>query len=110
MTLPGWFTIADGFYTEQIVPNSASVLTVRVGKQYGLGDLDGDGDTDAAAVLIAQSDSSGTFYKPAAVVDEKGTPFHRGSAFLGDCIVIESVSVDAGRITVEIIVQGRTIP
>jgi hypothetical protein len=81
-----------------------------LGEQYGFGDLDGDSDIDAAVMLITQSGGSGTFYTLAAVLDDNGTPVHRGSAFLGDRIMIESVAIDNGQITVELVTQGPDDP
>jgi hypothetical protein len=53
--------LTNGVYEEEIVPGSASKLTIRLRDQYATGDLNGDGVADAAVVLAGNSGGSGVF-------------------------------------------------
>ena len=66
----------------------------------GFGDLDGDGNADAAAVLAVQSGGSGSFYYLAAMLDQAGEPEQAGVALLGDRIQLQSVTIQDGLIVV----------
>lgn len=67
----------------------------------GFGDLDGDGNTDAAAVLAVQSGGSGSFYYLAAMLDRAGEPEQAGAALLGDRIQLQSVTIQDSLIVVK---------
>ncbi|MFC1650471.1 hypothetical protein ACFL2X_02770 [Candidatus Latescibacterota bacterium] len=106
----GSFIMSDGMYKEKIVPNSASELTVMLGEKYDFGDIDSDGDEDAAVVLISNPGGSGTFYSLAVVIDDNGKLTNKCNVFLGDRVKINSVSVESGKIIVDMITQGVNDP
>ena len=56
----GVITLADGSCIETIVPDSASKLRVTLSDFYAHGDLNGDGVSDAAVILISNSGGSGS--------------------------------------------------
>ncbi len=75
-----------------------------------LGDLNGDGISDAAVVLSWDGGGSGTFYYLAAVVDEGGTPVNVSTTYLGDGLGIRSVEISSGTITIDMLVRGLFDP
>lgn len=102
--------LTNGAYQEEIVPGSASKLTINLLDQYAFGDLNGDGAPDAAVFLAANSGGSGVFVYLAAVLNDKGTPKHIASVALGDRVQIKSVSIRAGEIAVDSLTQGPNDP
>jgi hypothetical protein len=103
--------LTDGEYEEEIVPGAASKLIIVVyPDMHAFGDLDGDGVDDAAVVLATSGGGSGTFISLEAVINDKGTPQHVASAELGDRTKIESVAIESGRITVEMVTHGPEDP
>ncbi len=65
-----------------------------------LGDLDGDGADDGAAIVAVAMGGSGGFYYLAAVVDREGVPRPAGVALLGDRVQVQSVTIEDGLIVV----------
>ena len=98
-TREGSATLEDGEFREQAAPGSATEVVIRLGK-WSLGDLDGQGDLDAAAITIEDPGGSGTFYYLHALIKDDDDLRDAGVAFLGDRIRIEGVSVHDGVITV----------
>ncbi len=74
------------------------------------GDLDGDGRSDAAVVLVTQPGGSGTFFYLVAMVDRDGFPVQGAITLLGDRVRIQSISVAAGQIQVRMLTQGPGDP
>ncbi len=70
------------------------------------GDLNGDGKTDAVAVLDDQSSGSGHFIWIAAVLDVLGKPTPTEAVMLGDRIGVKAVKIDNGQIVADIVGQG----
>ena len=87
-----------------------SRLTVALAGEPALGDLDGDGAADAAVVLETDGGGSGVFMELAAVLSRGGAPVHAASALLGDRVIMESVSIEAGAVVVQMVTQGENDP
>ena len=62
------------------------------------GDLDGDGDPDAAVLLVATPGGSGTFYYAAAAINDNGTYVGTNAILLGDRVAPQNVAVSNGMI------------
>lgn len=62
------------------------------------GDLDGDGDPDAAVLLVSTPGGSGTFYYAAAAIDDNGTYVGTNAILLGDRVAPQNVAVSNGMI------------
>lgn len=102
--------LTDGRYEEAIQPGAASKLVIVLHSLYALGDLNGDGTDDAAAILVANAGGSGSFYHLVAVLNEGGTPRPAAVASLGDRVKVEKVSVKSGEVTIDLITQGPQDP
>jgi len=103
--------LTDGEYEEEIVPGAASKLIIVFYRDmYAFGDLDGDGVEDAAVVLATSGGGSGTFISLEAVINDKGTPNHVATAFLGDRVEVKSVAIESGKITVDMVTHGPDDP
>lgn len=110
--LGGKAKLTNGTYKEKLVPGSPAYedLVISLSDKYAFGDLNGDGVGDAAAILMSNSGGSGTFFRLAAVLNENGTPTNVASTILGDRVQIKSVSIQSGRLIVNVIKQGPNDP
>ena len=70
------------------------------------GDLDGDGNADAAVVLFTSGGGSGAFIYLVAVLDRDGAPSQTARAYLGDRARVESLSISGGRVLAQILAHG----
>jgi hypothetical protein len=103
--------LTDGEYQEEIVPGSASKITIlMMPDKVAFGDLNGDGVDDAAVILASSGGGSGTFITLEAVINDAGTPKDVASASLGDRVQINSVVIAGGKITVDMITHGPDDP
>jgi uncharacterized membrane protein len=106
----GKIKLNDGSYQEKIVPESATELVIKLSDRIAFGDLNGDGAEDAAVILISDPGGSGTFYELAAVINSNGKPQHAASAFLGDRVKVEDISIRTGQIVIRMVTHQRTDP
>ena len=97
MASTGKAQLQYGKFEEAAAPGSATMTKISLGKEQVPGDLDGDGDLDAAVTLVADPGGSGTFTYLAAVRNQNGTAQPIGSIFLGDRIRGLSVLAGEGR-------------
>jgi hypothetical protein len=103
--------LTDGEYQEEMVPGAASKLIIVVyPDMYAFGDLNGDGVDDAALVLATSGGGSGTFISLEALLNDQGRPTHVASVPLGDRAQIQSVAIEAGEITVDMVTHGPEDP
>ncbi len=87
-------------------PNSSALDTLRL-YQATRGDLLGNGEQDAAVILINSTSGTGVFYYLAAVfADGTTTP----AVLLGDRITTESITIYDGAIIVHYKDRGPTQP
>jgi hypothetical protein len=77
---------------------------------YAFGDLNGDGVDDAAVILIESSGGSGNFRYLAAVINEGGAPVNVATQFIGDREQMQSITIEDGEITVDMVAHGPDDP
>lgn len=77
-----------------------------MGDKIALGDLNGDGNGDAVVPTIEELGGSGSFFYLVASLNENGQPKEAATQLLGDRIVINSISVQNGQITVNMLDHG----
>ena len=85
-------------------------VTVSLTDFVAFGDLNGDGLSDAVAVLVTHGGGTGSFYDLAAVIDRRGKAVHAASAPLGDRVKVESVGITAGQVEVRMVTHAREDP
>ncbi len=98
----GTATLSDGEFRQPVASGSAAEMTIQLGK-WTLGDLDGGGGVDAAAITIEQPGGSGTFHVLHALINQDDGLRDAGTAFLGDRIRVEGVSIHDRVISVAIL-------
>lgn len=73
---------------------------------HAFGDLDGDGSSDAIAVLQVTDGGSGIYYYLSTVYNDHGSPKVVGPAFvLGDRLEFRSVSIREGKVTAQLMMH-----
>ncbi len=79
---------------------------------HAIGDLDGDGANDAAAILVESTGGTGTFSFLFAVVARQGQPVQVGEPeWLGDRSVVQRVTIDRkGVITIRYVTHAAGDP
>lgn len=86
-------TLAAGQAQHPVVPGSAERVETRVFGEPECGDLDGDGDEDAAVILLHRTGGSGTFYYIAAAIREQHGFIGTNAILLGDRIAPGSAHI-----------------
>lgn len=84
----------------EAAPGSAAKISTSAFGQPAFGDLDGDGDDDAALILLRQPGGSGTFFYVAAAVNTNGKFVGTNALFLGDRIAPQDISIRNGQVLV----------
>lgn len=112
ITQTGKAKLVNGVFEEQAAPNSSTVNKVTLlSEKTAWGDLNQDGETDAAVVLLSDAGGSGTFYYLSAVVNKAEQMLPTSTALLGDRVEVSAVSIDAeGGITVELLTRLESEP
>ncbi len=91
------FNLINGLAEKEITPGSASKNTVHVFGEPVYGDLDKDGDLDAAVLLVNDSGGSGVFYYAVLAINNDGVYRATETMFLGDRIAPQTVGIEEGR-------------
>src|SRR5712691_1889475 len=93
----------DGSYRQD---DPGSRVFINFVGPVAFGDLDGDGVDDAVTILSENLGGSGIFMYLAAVVNRGGHPVNVNTAYLGDRVKVEALSIHSGTIAVDLLVQG----
>ncbi len=88
--------LVNGRAVESVAPSVKTKTKIVVCGQPVYGDLDGDGQRDAALLLVLDPGGSGTFYYAAAARYENGTYRGTNAVFLGDRIAPQEVAIRDG--------------
>lgn len=91
------YTLVDGKAVVQTSPDSASQNVLSIFGEPTTGDLDNDGDTDAAVLLSLTTGGSGTFYYAALALSTSYGYKSTNTLFLGDRIAPQTVEIHDGR-------------
>ena len=89
-------TLVNGSATQEIAPDSASMLRVETFGEPTRGDLDFDGDDDAAVTLVVNSGGTGTFYYVAAALYAGTRTEGTNAILLGDRIAPQTLEIRNG--------------
>ena len=101
--------LTDGrFEGQPFDSGSASRPTVSlVREQIALGDLDGDGEEDAAALLVESSGGSGSFVYLAAISFAGGEPRNLATTLIGDRVQVRGLSYENQTLKLDMVVAGE---
>lgn len=95
--------LGDGSYSRT---DSLDDFVMTRLERTSLGDLNNDGQADAAVILSSNYGGSGDFVELAAVINQNGLPKHVASALLGDRVEIKSLAIHQGIISVDMLTHG----
>ena len=103
----GKVPLVNGTWTD-----SAGGSTFTLHPTHALGDLDGDGQADAVAILVEATGGTGSFSYLFALMNRGGVPVQLGEPeWLGDRTVIERLSIDRkGVVSVRYVTHGDDDP
>ena len=90
--------------------DGASITAGIYDDLIAFGDLDNDGFDDAAVVIYSDGGGSGTFIELEVFLNDYGYPVYWTSAELGDRTVINSISIENSKITIDAVVHKDTDP
>jgi hypothetical protein len=102
----GMVQLSDGRYSEDLASASGDRMRVTLSDKLAFGDLNRDGNNDAALILIADQGGQGVFYNLEAVLNSGGIADPRASYVLGDRIRVNSVIILDGEIMVDVTRRG----
>jgi len=88
--------LVDGCAETEAAPGSAAKIKTCAFGSPVYGDLDDDGDEDAALLLVQNPGGSGTFYYVAAARNVTGAYAGTHAVLLGDRVAPQSFSIDSG--------------
>jgi len=104
------FTLKNGFASGPQDIQKIAQGTLQLFGEPVYGDLDADGDLDAAVLLVHTSEGSGTFYYAALVFSQgKGGTTTKGM-LLGDRIAPQTVEIHEGRAVYNYAVRAGNEP
>jgi hypothetical protein len=103
----GKVPLDNGRWTD---PAGGSTFTLH--PTHAIGDLDGDGNADAVAILVESSAGTGSFYYMFALMNRNGAPVQFGEPeWLGDRTVVERLSIDRqGIVSIRYVTHGDDDP
>ncbi len=78
--------------------------------KIAFGDLNNDGKEDAAVIVTISGGGSGNFRELAIMENQEGSPINLTSVDLGDRVIINSITIESGIITLDMITQGPNDP
>jgi hypothetical protein len=88
--------LRDGRHEEGAAPGSAAVIRTYVFGQPAYGDIDGDGDEDAAVFLSHDPGGTGTFSFVAVALNENGNYRGTNAVLLGDRVITQNLKITSG--------------
>ncbi len=92
--------LTGGKAEKEAAPGSASKITTSVFGELTLGDVNADGQNDAALILVQNGGGSGTFYYLAVAYSSSTGIIGTNTLLLGDRIAPQSVEIRNGMVIV----------
>jgi hypothetical protein len=91
-------TLVNGKAEKEATPGSATKITTTIFGQPTSGDLNNDGEADAAIILVQDPGGSGTFYYAAAAINTANGAQGTNAVLLGDRIAPQNIEIKNGQV------------
>jgi hypothetical protein len=101
-----WVQVKNGEFTRKNPDNPLFVSIVKI----ALGPLSNHRTKDAAVIYDYNTGGSGFFMMLCAVINDQGKPKQIATTDLGDRVKINSLSIQAGKIVIDMVVHGPKDP
>jgi heat shock protein HslJ len=105
----GTIQLTDGEYRQPAAEDSASEIVTQLTEHIAVGEMS-SGEQVVAVILVSQTGGTGTFYDLVVMNVQDGQLSNPTSTYLGDRIVINSLTIDNDQIVVDMVVQGPEDP
>lgn len=92
--------LVNGQYYAPYVESVGQGVLVGLSGMRASGDLDRDGDPDAAVLLVADATDDRMFIYLGAILNENGAPARTTAIELGDRVKVDDLSIEHGQIVV----------
>jgi hypothetical protein len=103
--------LVNGSFTSGIDPAATGYISVTMGNMVAIGDLNFDGQEDAAVVLGVNTGGTGVFTSIAAVLNLGGAPVHAASVYIDDRPIIgDLMTIVSGEIIAQATIHGENDP
>lgn len=103
-------TLNDGRFIDQPNDDSPAHQVAILSPLLGSGDLNGDGVTDAAVMVVVMTSSGSMYHNLRAIINDRGVARDRGGAALGDRVQVESMSISEGEVSVDLLTHAPDDP
>jgi hypothetical protein len=101
-----WVQLKNGEFTRRNPDNPLFVNLVKI----ALGNLSPNQTKDAAVIYAYNTGGTGNFTMLAAVINDQGRPKDIARTDLGDRVKINSLSIQAGKIIIDMVTHGPNDP
>lgn len=105
----GSVQLTDGEFRQPAAEGSAADILTQMTEYVAVGELN-NGQQVVAVILISQTGGTGTFYDLAVLAEQDGQLVSLDATYLGDRIIVNTLSIEDGQIVVDMIVQGPEDP
>jgi hypothetical protein len=99
--------LVNGAYSEG---SGTDQYSVQMLDTVAFGNLNNDGISDAAILLVENGGGTGEFESVVAVLETGGAPSQVGQVQLGDRVQVKSIKIDSATIALDTLVQGPNDP
>lgn len=99
-----------GLFQKGNDPAEPGYMAVVMTDSIAFGDLNGDGASDAAAVIVENYGGTGQFVSVAAFLNRGGTPVYAASYFVDDRAILNAFAIYNGEIYMDATVHGIEDP
>ncbi|HEX3034549.1 MAG TPA: hypothetical protein VHT73_05350 [Thermodesulfobacteriota bacterium] len=80
--------------------------SILVTDKVAFGDVNGDGEEDAAVILETNLGGSGFFYQLAIMINRDERPFNVANKNIGDRIIINSIDIRSGVVVIDMVTHS----
>jgi len=106
----GRIKLLNGEYIEEYDEQSGPGLAINLSEFIAVGDLDGDGINDAAAILATYPGGSGTFYDLYAIYNGGFYIYSAANIFLGNNLELNSIWIEDSKIYIDMVTHKEGDP